>query len=222
MFRNRHAAGVQLAERLHGRPLDHPIVLAIPRGGVVVGAALAHELNAELDVVLSRKLRAPFQSEVSIGAIAEDGEAYLNEQASESLEFSEHYFSQERKRQLAEICRCRELVRAVRPPAELAGRSVIVTDDGVVTGATMLAALQMLQWKQPKEIVVAVPVISTHTLRDVRQWCQEVIALRLPEQMWSVGQFYEEFAELDDQQMVELLKQAQRPNNSPSQLPLGA
>src|SRR5512147_933122 len=143
MFRDRAEAAHLLAQRLQGRELHDPLVLAIPRGGVVTGAVLARELGAELDVVLARKLRAPGQPELAVGAIAEEGQVYLHQPIEGHLGLTAEYVARERAHQLNEIARRKDLFRAVRPPAPLAGRSVIVTDDGIATGATMSAALQM-------------------------------------------------------------------------------
>ena len=150
MFRNREDAARQLAEKLKGRQLHDPLVLAIPRGGVVTGAVLARELGADLDVVLSRKLRAPGQPELAIGAISEDGRVYLNHHAEAFLDLLEDYLAEERRHQLSEIGRRKKLFRAVRPEAPITGRSVIVTDDGIATGSTMIAALQAVKTQNPQ------------------------------------------------------------------------
>ena len=210
MFTNREQAGRQLASALRGLTLENPIVLAIPRGGVTVGAALARELGAELDVVLSRKLHAPEQPELAIGAVSEDGQVYLNPLAEEVLEFAEEYLAQERQKQLAEIRRRREVFRSVRPQAELAGRTVIVTDDGIATGATMIAALHWVRTQSPREVIVAVPVASPDRLTEIASWCDRIVCLLQPEQFWAVGQFYEDFAQVDDEQAVALLRQYQQ------------
>jgi len=206
MFRNRKDAGRKLAEMLKERELHDPLVLAIPRGGVVVGAMLAQELGAELDVVLSRKLRAPGQPELAIGAISEDGGVYVNPHALEFLDVTEEYLAQERHDQLAEIARRKKLFRSVRPPAPIAGRSAIVTDDGIATGATMIAALQALKTQNPREILVAVPVASPDRLAEVRRWCDEVVCLLAPQAFWAIGQFYEDFTQVDDEEVIELLR----------------
>ena len=130
-FADRDEAGWMLVERLRGEALEKPLVLAIPRGGVEIGAVLARGLGAELDVVLSRKLRAPHQPELALGAVSESGEVYLNHFASAMTDAGDAYVEAERQRQLAEIERRRALIRAVRPQAPIAGRTVIVTDDGV-------------------------------------------------------------------------------------------
>jgi predicted phosphoribosyltransferase len=207
MFVNREDAAHQLAQRLKGRQLHDPLVLAIPRGGVVTGAELARELGAELDVVLSRKLWAPRQPELAIGAVAEDGRVYLNNYAQEVRDLSEDYLTEERNHQLAEIARRRQLVRRVRPQAPVADRSVIVTDDGIATGSTMIAALQVVKAQRPREVIVAVPVASPDRLTEVRRWCDDVVCLLAPESFWAIGQFYEDFTQVEDRQVVALLRE---------------
>jgi hypothetical protein len=207
MFRNREDAAQQLAETLRGRDLHDPLVLAIPRGGVVTGAVLARELGADLDVVLSRKLRAPGQPELAVGAVSEDGQVYLNPQAGEFLDQMEEYLAEERRHQLAEIARRRKLFRGVRPQAPVAGRSVIVTDDGIATGSTMIAALQAVKTQNPREVLVAVPVASPDRLAEVRRWCDEVVCLLAPEEFWAIGQFYEDFTQVEDEEVIQLLRQ---------------
>jgi predicted phosphoribosyltransferase len=207
MFRDREDAARRLAARLKGRPLREPLVLAIPRGGVVTGAVLARELGAELDVVLARKLRAPGQPELAIGAVAEEGQAYLNPQAEEFLDVLGEYLVQERRHQLAEIARRRRLFRAARHAARLAGRSVIVTDDGIATGSTMIAALQAARAQKPRELIVAVPVAPADRLEEVRRWCDDVVCLLSPEEFWAVGQFYADFTQVEDEEVVRLLRE---------------
>jgi hypothetical protein len=206
MFRDREDAAHRLAAKLRGRPLVNPLVLAIPRGGVVTGAVLARELRADLDVVLARKLRAPGQPELAIGAVAEDGSIHLNYPAHEFPASMKEYRAQEGRRQLAEIARRRQLFRGGRPRAAISGRSVIVTDDGIATGATMIAALQAVRGQKPRELIVAVPVASPDRLEEVRRWCDEVVCLHSPEMFWAVGQFYEDFTQVEDEEVVELLR----------------
>jgi predicted phosphoribosyltransferase len=217
MFRNREDAARQLAQLLKGRELHDPLVLAIPRGGVVTGAVLARELGAELDVVLSRKLRAPMQPELAVGAVSDDGRVYLNHHAEELLDLTADYLAQERRHQLGEIARRKKLFRGVRPQAPVARRSVIVTDDGIATGSTMIAALQAVKTQHPREVIVAVPVASPDRLEEVRRWCDDVVCLLSPEAFWAIGQFYEDFTQVEDEQVVELLRQsaaAPRPEES--------
>jgi predicted phosphoribosyltransferase len=210
MFFNREDAGHQLAQELKKLDLRDPLVLAIPRGGVVVGAVLARELAAELDVVLSRKLRAPTQPELAIGAVSEDGQAYLNHQAEEVPGVTDEYLANERQHQLDEIARRQKLFRAVRPAAGIAGRSVIVTDDGIATGSTMIAALPLIRSQNPHELIVAVPVAPPDRLKAIRARCDLVVCLLAPRWFRAIGQFYEDFEQVDDQQVVELLRECAR------------
>jgi predicted phosphoribosyltransferase len=206
MFRDREDAALQLAEKMKGRQLRDPLVLAIPRGGVVTGAVLAQELGAELDAVLSRKLRAPWQPELAIGAVSEDGRAYLHYDTEELVGPTEAYLAEEKRYQLAEIARRKKLFRSVRPAAPIADRSVIVTDDGIATGSTMIAALQTIKAQGPHELIVAVPVGPPAHLAEIRRWCDDVICLLSPEQFWAIGQFYEDFSQVEDAQVLELLR----------------
>jgi predicted phosphoribosyltransferase len=206
-FRDREDAACQLADTLKGRELRDPVVLAIPRGGLVTGAVLARELDAELDVVLSRKLRAPEQPKLAIGAISEDGHVYLNHHAQAFLDLLEDHLAKERRHQLSEIARRKKLFRGVRPQVPLADRSVIVTDDGIATGSTMIAALQAVKAQNPYEVIVAVPVASPDRLEEVRRWCDDVVCLLSPEIFWAVGQFYEDFTPIEDEQVVDLLRE---------------
>jgi predicted phosphoribosyltransferase len=206
MFRNREDAARRLAQQLRDRELCDPLVLAIPRGGVVTGAVLARELGADLDVVLSRKLRAPGQPELAVGAVSEDGHVYLNQHARQVPGLTVEYLNRERRYQLAEIARRKKLFRAARPPAPVAGRAVIVTDDGIATGSTMIAALQVIMAQEPREVIVAVPVASPDRLAEVRGWCDDVVCLLTPEEFWAVGQFYADFRQVEDEEVVELLR----------------
>ncbi len=207
-FLHRKDAGLHLAARLKGRPFHNPLVLAIPRGGVVIGAILAKELGAELDVVLSRKLRAPSQPELAVGAISEDGQAYLNESAEDALIGMEGYLHKERQHQLAEIEQRKHLVRSVRPQASIQGRTVIVTDDGLATGSTMIAALQSIRPRHPERLIVAVPVGSPDRLADVAKYCDEVVHVLAPQHFWTIGQFYDNFDPVEDEQMIRLLRES--------------
>jgi predicted phosphoribosyltransferase len=208
MFRDRGEAARLLARQFDGRELRDPLVLAIPRGGLVTGAVLARQLGAELDVVLSRKLRAPHQPELALGAVGEDGRVYLNPSAREFPAVDDAYIARERAHRLAEIARRKALFRTIRPPAAIEGRSVIVTDDGIATGATMIAALDLARASRPHELIVAVPVASPDRLREVRRHCDEVICLLAPSNFWAIGQFYGDFTQIEDDQAAEWLRAA--------------
>jgi putative phosphoribosyl transferase len=216
MFHDREDAGRQLADQLKDRRLRSPLVLGIPRGGVPVGAALADALNAELDVVLSRKLRAPMQPELAIGAVSEGGEVYLDPSARRTLDIDQDYLQHEQEHQLAEISRQARLIRQVRPQAKVLGRSVIVTDDGIATGSTMIAALQLLRTQSPRELIVAVPVASPSRLAKVRTWCDRVVCLHAPVDFRAIGEFYDDFRQIEDEEVVILVRERfkqQRSNN---------
>jgi putative phosphoribosyl transferase len=205
MFRNREDAALQLAERLGARKLKDPVVLAIPRGGVVIGAILAAKLGAELDVVLARKLRAPYQPELAIGAIGEDGEIYMSPFAHDVAGVTDEYIESERKYQVEEIGRRKKLFRKVRPAVEVAGRSVIVTDDGIATGSTMLAALHVLGAKMAHEIIVAVPVAPPETLDKFRPQCDRIECLVAPRFLGAISMFYADFQQVEDDEVLRLL-----------------
>ena len=207
MFENREAAARLLAKRLQGLQLVDPLVLAIPRGGVVTGAVLADELGAELDVVLSRKLRAPHQPELAMGAVSEQGQVHLCAYARQLEGFTDTYLEKERQHQLNEIERRKKVFRAARPAARVTGRSVILTDDGIATGSTMLAALQVVLEQQPKEVLLAVPVAPPDRLDEFYGHCEQVVCLLTPTDFMSVGQFYMDFDPVDDEEVARLLKQ---------------
>jgi|SRR5262245_26650234 len=214
MFRNREDAALQLAEALRDRKLQDPLILAIPRGGIVIGDMLAAQLGAELDVVLARKLRCPGQPELAIGALSEDGKIYLNEAVAEVLQLSEDDLSDERELQMAEMARRQQLFRSARSQARVSGRSIIVTDDGIATGSTMLAALHWVKTQDPFEVIVAVPVASPDRLEPIREWCDEVECLLEPTNFWAVGQYYSDFLPVSDEEVVTILQRYAPPSNS--------
>jgi predicted phosphoribosyltransferase len=207
VFRDREDAAWRLARRLKDRELRNPLVLAIPRGGILTGVVLAEELGAELDVVLARKLRAPGQPELAIGAISEDGELYLNALARKVPGVTEEYLRDERAHQLEEIRRRRRLFRAVRPETHVSGRSVIVTDDGMATGSTMLAALRVLNTRTPHELITAVPVAPRDMLDLIRGQCSHVECLLALVEFDAVGSFYADFRQIEDEEVVRLLRE---------------
>lgn len=214
MFRNREDAALQLAEALRDRKLLDPLILAIPRGGIVIGDVLAAQLGAELDVVLARKLRSPGQPELAIGALSEDGKIYLNEAVAEVLQLSEEDLSDERELQMAEMARRQNLFRTARSQARVSGRSIVVTDDGIATGSTMLAALHWVKTQDPFEVIVAVPVASPDRLEPIREWCDEVVCLLEPANFWAVGQYYSDFLPVSDEEVVTILQRYPLPSNS--------
>jgi len=209
MFRNREDAALRLAGKLQGRPLQDPVVLAIPRGGIVLGAVLARELAADLDVVLARKIRAPGSPEFALGAVGEDGSIHLDPALDRWIDDLHGYLEQEVLFQKREIARRRELLRAGVPAPDVAGRSVIVTDDGIATGSTMIAALKVLAGQGAHEVIVAVPVSSPDRLEEIEGMCDSVVCLQAPEDFRAVGQFYQDFRPVEDEEVIELLRARQ-------------
>lgn len=207
MFRDREDAGVQLAQALKGRKLENPLVVAIPRGGVVTGAALARELSADLDVVLSRKLRAPGAPELAIGAVAEGGYTYLAKETIAALEISHEDLALERDAQVAQIEKRSRLIRSVLPRSSAAKRTVIVTDDGIATGATMIAALRTIRLERPAELLVAVPVAPAERFAEVARLADEVVCLCCPDDFVAVSQFYRHFSTVSDEEMLAILRE---------------
>ena len=212
-FADRFEAGRMLASELAGLHLTNPLVLAIPRGGIETAAPIAERLGAELDVVLARKLRSPDQPELAIGAVSESGHVHLDPALVAVTGATKVYLDEERARQQAEIERRRELFRRARPPARVAGRTVILTDDGVATGSTMIAAARSVRAAGPSELIIAVPVAASERLSSLRPLCDRLICLIAATDFIAVGQFYDRFEEVVDDRVVELLRRhASRPH----------
>ncbi|KTB48793.1 putative phosphoribosyltransferase [Dehalogenimonas alkenigignens] len=205
-FVDRQEAGRLLADSMSHLMDTHAVVLGIPRGGVAVAAELARRLRAELDIVLSRKLRAPGQPELAMGAVSEDGHVLLNKDVVEALDIKPDTIERERTFQLSEIERRGRLFRGTRKRVPLKGRIVIVTDDGVATGATFRSALDACRHESPSRLIAALPVAPEGAIQDIAAAADELICLRVPPFFNAVGQFYVRFEQLEDDDVIKLLQ----------------
>ncbi len=207
LFRDRKEAGRRLAERLAFLK-DEPdlIVLGIPRGGVVVAAEVAHALGAPLDIFIAHKIGAPFNSELAVGALTSTGDVVLDEEMVDCLHLSRGEIAREIEYQREEIARRLELFRKGCPPLDLHSKNVVIVDDGIATGSTMLASLRALRKQQPAKLILAVPVSPPETLVRLKKECDQAIAVSTPEPFWSVGRFYAHFTQTDDAEVVRMLE----------------
>ena len=218
-FQDRSDAGRRLAKALSSYKDRHPVVLALPRGGVPVAAEVAAALDAPLDLILVRKIGVPTQPELAMGAVV-DGAAPIVVRNDEVIELSgttADEFDAACTRELAEIERRRQLYIGERPRAEITGQVVIVIDDGIATGATTRAALQAIRNRKPKELVLAVPVAPPDTITKLREAVDALICLETPELFGAIGYFYRDFRQVSDQEVVTILKRfpAKRPASIP-------
>jgi putative phosphoribosyl transferase len=209
-FADRAEAGRLLAERLAALRLEAPLVLALPRGGVPVAAEVARALSAPLDVAFVRKIGAPYQPELAVGAVADgvEPEIVLNDELVASLGIDAEFIAAQARRELASIERRRAEYAPLRPRVDPAGRAVIVIDDGVATGMTMQAALRHLKRRKPARLIAAVPVASREALEMLEREADEVVCLSAPRDFGSVGAFYRDFGQVSDGEVATLLRAA--------------
>jgi putative phosphoribosyl transferase len=205
-FSDRTEAGTRLGEALRERELDVDVVLAIPRGGLPLGRAVADVLDVPLDIVVASKIGAPGNPELAIGAVASDGSVWRNEEAVRGTGANEEYFEREREREAENARQKADRYRGERSPPDLTGKTVAVVDDGVATGSTARACLQMLRETSAERIVLAVPVGPPDTVRELRELADEVICLETPSSFRGVGQFYERFDQVSDEEAMAYLE----------------
>lgn len=209
IFADRAEAGRLLAERLRTSDLDQPVVLALPRGGAPVGYEIARELKAPLDVLLVRKIGAPSQEEFALGAVVE-GEppiVVLNEGVPQR--FMRHV-NEEAARQAEEIERRRQLYRGGRPLVHVAGRSTVIVDDGIATGATFRAALEAMKQMDVARLIAAIPVAPAESLQLIKALADEIVCLATPEPFYAVGLHYGDFSQTTDAEVMDLLQEGRQ------------
>ncbi|MDP1948400.1 MAG: phosphoribosyltransferase [Nitrospirota bacterium] len=210
IFKNREEAGRQLAaELLHYRDDPHGLILALPRGGVAVGYQLSLALHLPLDVFITRKIGAPGNPEYAIGAVAETGSHYLNQEAVNSFGISRHELEQLIHVQEKEIARRRHLYRQGRPLPLLTGRTVLLVDDGIATGSTFMASALAIRNLQPRRLVGVIPVGPPSTIREVRAHVDELVILMTPDPFYAVGNFFVDFTQVEDRDVLEYLNLAE-------------
>ena len=207
-FRNRSDAGRQLAKALAGYKDQQPVILALPRGGVPVAAQVAAALNAPLDLILVRKIGVPFQPELAMGAVVDGGAPIVvrNEDVIRLAGIDESEFKAVCDDELAEIERRRQRYLGNRKHVDVSGRTAIVIDDGIATGATTRAALRATRVRKPKRLVLAVPVAPTDSLSELRHDADDVVCLEDHEFFGAIGVYYADFSQVPDEEVIEILK----------------
>ncbi len=210
VFESREEAGTLLADKLkkYGK---NCVVLAIPRGGVVVGAQIAHALSCPLEVIITRKLSAPNNPELAIGATSSKGGLVLDQELIKRLKVTKGYIRSELSRQQKEARR-REKVYLKGETIHITDKTVILVDDGIATGATIEAAIQAVRKERPARVILAVPVAPPGTVERLRNDVDELVVLSTPEHFWAIGEFYSSFPQISDEEVVSILREAsQRP-----------
>jgi putative phosphoribosyl transferase len=206
MFRNRNDAALQLAARLKRYKGQNPLVLGIPRGGAVIASMLARELKGDLDIILTRKLGTPGSPELAMGSIDEAGNLHLNLSIISALRISKEQIEKERLWQMDVIRRRAESYRRIYPKISLEGRTVIITDDGIATGATLKVAIDMVKAAGVERTVVAIPVGPPENVAEIKQEVDDVTCLLTPANFQAVGQFYESFNQVEDEDVERILR----------------
>ncbi|MEF8776570.1 MAG: phosphoribosyltransferase family protein [Haloarculaceae archaeon] len=205
-FADRTAAGEALGAQLQDRGVDADVVLAIPRGGLPLGRAVADALDAPLDIAVAKKIGARGNPEYAIGAVATDGSVWRNEEATGAAASDEEYFQHERER-MAEAAREKAArYRGDRPAPDLGGKTVVLVDDGVATGSTAMACLEMIQAEDPERVILAVPVGPPDSVADLEEHADEVVCLETPTSFMGVGQFYDRFDQVQDEEAMTYLE----------------
>lgn len=208
-LQDRRDAGQRLAAQLgHLKGRDDVVVLGIPRGGVIVADEVARALDAPLDVFITRKIGAPFNPELALGAVASDGTVFVDDELIHQLHIPIQVVEHEKQSQVQEIQRRADLYRGGQLPQRLANKTVVLVDDGVATGATTIAALRAIRKQKPTHLILAVPVAPQQAVAALRAECDELILLDAPDPFHAVGYFYKNFEQTADEQVMEVLREA--------------
>jgi len=210
LFKDRRDAGRRLAQRIEGIKEADLFILAVPRGGVVVAFEVVKALGAPMDLIIPRKLGAPGNPELAIGAVTQDGTIVLNHDIVQELGVPKSFIDQEAAEQVKEIERRMKKYRGDAPPPQLAGRTVVLIDDGIATGATIRAAVQSVRRSRPKRLIIAVPVAPPSAVQSLEKDADEVVALETPEWFMAIGQFYENFDQTSDEEVIDLMAKAKK------------
>lgn len=206
MLQDRIEAGILLAKKLKGMNLKDPLILAIPRGGVILGYEIAERLHGDLDIVTPRKLKDEYDTELAIGAVMPDGSLFLNEEVIRLRSIPDSYIEMEKNAEIKESLRRLAEYRGGREYPEIKDRIVILVDDGIATGATMIAAARWVRKKDPKYVIIAVPVIPAEMLDMMGGQADKIVYLDASPFFFGIGQFYRDFPQVEDSEVIRILK----------------
>jgi len=213
---DRRTAGERLAVRLRHYGEEHPVVVALPRGGVPVGFEIASRLGSPLDILIVRKIGAPGNPEYGLGAVVEGGTRYLDEPRVRAIGHTVRDLTPIIARELAEVERRAREFRSGRPPVDVHDRTVILVDDGVATGGTVLAALKAIRSRGPRRIVLALGVAPPDTVESLRAEVDDLVVLLVPSMFFAVGEWYRQFSQVSDEEVLDLLERARQLPTLPS------
>jgi putative phosphoribosyl transferase len=206
MYRNRREAGEELASHLKDYKGKDTVVLAIPRGGAIVAHVIKEALGCDWDLIIPRKLGAPFNKEIAIGAITQDGTMMLDQEMIEYLGVSREYIEREKKEQIEEITRRMKIYKGERKQLPLKGKNVILVDDGIATGFTIKAAIRSIRNSGAAQLIIAVPVAPSDVVEELLEEVDRVVCLESPYPFYAVGMYYEDFHQTTDQEVIELFR----------------
>ncbi len=207
LFKDRKEAGQRLADRLQEISFENPLVLALPRGGVPLAVEIAARLAAPMDLMMVKKIGLPSQEELAIGAISEDGVVVYNKRVLKLVNLSREMLEIATEEAHKILQRKAEKFRQYQRPYEVEGKDIIVVDDGLATGQTVMAVLKLLKKRKARKIVVAAPVAPVETVAKIKKLCDEVIVLVAAEYFYAVGEFYENFSEVTDEDVIACLRE---------------